>query len=173
MSDSQAPDKAVDKARRLNLMISKGFGYLQAKHALEAHGWNVDDAAASILADKSKDRTADSVAKKRKEVCKQATTSSSGVDSKTDGPQLSPDSESKQPFISPSPDQCDMDSEAIEWTVDDAAANIFAKEAKDQAVDSVAKGRKDVWKPPKTLSSEAALNADGPQLSPDSESIRH
>ena len=112
MSDSRAPDEAVDKGRRLSSMISMGFGYFQAKRSLEAHDWNVDDAAASILADKSKDRAVDSVTKaksmdfKRAETApstsrgeiigfKRDETASSVVALKGGEPQFSPDSDCK------------------------------------------------------------------------------
>ena len=235
MSDPQASaGKAVDKARPLSSIISKGFACFQGtcKWSLEAHEWNVDDAVAayppaikakddafdsvtnkrndvckpattslsvvdckadgpqfspdsegtqssrkhrhevvkdaatSSLADKANDQEVDPVAKERKKVGKPATSSSSEAASRADRPQFSPDSESKQPFVFPPPHQSDVDGEAIEWSVDDVAANLLSDKANEQAVDSLAKERKEVCRPATTPSSDAGSNADGPQLSP-------
>jgi len=52
MSDTQAQQtlQPLDKGKRLASVMSMGHGYFKAKLALEEHDWNVDEAAASLLA---------------------------------------------------------------------------------------------------------------------------
>jgi len=95
MSDPRASDRTICKGERLALIISMGYGYFEAKRALEEHEWDVDDAVASIL---SNDETGGDKREDTDAVVRDKTTKCN-EDSpfplatlEDDGPQFSPDS---------------------------------------------------------------------------------
>jgi hypothetical protein len=91
-SNQETRDMVSDVS--LATMISMGFSYLQAKHALEMHNWDADAAISAILSDGDDEKGKSKVMKTKDSTIEEKlerSTSVSGM--KHSGPQLSPDLE--------------------------------------------------------------------------------